>query len=57
MPTTDRDYFARRVVQERDLAERACYPYAKRLHLELAERYSRLAGESVAEPMRVSIPA
>jgi hypothetical protein len=40
MSNLDREYFARRERQEREHAERADDTIARRVHLEMAERYS-----------------
>jgi hypothetical protein len=42
------DYYARRAVQERALADRAQDPGARRIHVDLAKRYTEIvAGEPV----------
>jgi hypothetical protein len=43
MQTPDRDYFTDRARQERETAERCNDNSARLIHLELAERYRRLA--------------
>jgi len=40
----DREYYERRSSQERMLAQAACEPHVRKLHLEMAERYADLAG-------------
>lgn len=40
MSNHDRDYYTRREQQEREHAERAFDTTARRVHLEMAERYS-----------------
>lgn len=45
MTMADHDYFRRREQQERDTADRCAEPGARRIHLELAERYAALARE------------
>lgn len=41
-PRPNHDYYTRRAAQERAAAERSREPVARRVHLELAERYVRL---------------
>ena len=41
-----REYYHRRASQERDAAERTGDATAKRIHLDLADRYSGLAADS-----------
>ncbi|MBR0553587.1 hypothetical protein [Stakelama marina] len=52
--TDQHEYWAKRVQQERDSADRASDAAVRRIHIELAERYSALMGE---ESVRVAIPA
>jgi hypothetical protein len=42
------DYYTRRVEQERAAAERSREPVARRVHLELAERYALLTVPATA---------
>jgi hypothetical protein len=45
MTTRDQEYYTRRERQERERAALSADEPVKRLHLELAERYSALLGE------------
>lgn len=45
MPETDREYFARRALEERRAAERASSEAAQRSHIQLAEQYEKAAQE------------
>ena len=45
MPETDRDYFARRALEERRAAEQASSEPAQRSHMQLAEHYEKAAQE------------
>jgi hypothetical protein len=45
MNTRDQEYYSRRERQEREHAARSLDVTAKRLHLEMADRYSALLGE------------
>ena len=40
------NYYARRAVQERALAERALDSSARQIHIELASRYAAIAAET-----------
>lgn len=46
--THDLDYFRRRELQERDRAALSSDDIAKRVHLEMAERYSAIVRETPA---------
>ncbi len=48
--TDNRDYYAARAVEERRQAMAAKEPTVRSIHLEMAERYDRLADGSGAEP-------
>lgn len=45
MRESDRDYFARRALEEREAAERASSEAAQRCHAQLAEHYEVAAKE------------
>jgi hypothetical protein len=50
----DQDYYRRRELQERASAERCDEPGARRIHLELAERYAALLREPLmAKPVQL----
>ncbi|MCW3847871.1 hypothetical protein OF829_11525 [Sphingomonas sp. LB-2] len=50
----DHDYYRRREQQERETAERCDEPGARRIHLELAERYAALVREPLmARPVQL----
>ena len=46
MNSRDMEYYARRAQQERRHAERADDKIARRVHLEMAERYAAMVGDS-----------
>ena len=48
MSESDREFFIRRSAEERAAAERARHPTAKRMHIELAERYEAAAAAALA---------
>lgn len=43
MPETDRNYFVRRALEERQAAKQASTEPAKRSHMQLAEHYEKAA--------------
>ncbi|MES1974385.1 MAG: hypothetical protein V4472_18165 [Pseudomonadota bacterium] len=45
--TGEQDYYSKRAAQERALAERADDPTARRIHVELASRYTEIVEQSV----------
>ena len=45
--STDQEYYARRAVQERESADRCDEAGARRIHKELADRYTQMARENV----------
>lgn len=54
MITRDQDYYRQRELQERETAARSDEPSARRIHLELAERYAALAREPLmATPVQL----
>ena len=48
MTNRDQEYYSRRERQERERAARSEDGAVRRLHLELAERYSAILGKSMA---------
>jgi hypothetical protein len=54
MALLDHDYYRRRERQERECAERCEEVVARRIHLELADRYAALAREPLmARPVQL----
>lgn len=53
MTVTDREYYRRRWVAERRLADSATHSEAKRRHAELAELYAELAGSRSAPTITI----
>lgn len=51
--TDQYDYWAKREQQERDSAVRASDTAARRIHMDMAERYSVLKGD---EALRITVP-
>ena len=50
----DQNYYRRRELQERETAARSDEPSARRIHLELAERYAALVREPLmARPVQI----
>lgn len=54
MTRHDLDYYRKRERQERECAIRTEDTIARRLHLEMAERYSRLLGDIAPNAARLS---
>ena len=50
MTSRDVEYYRRRAQQERESAERSDDTGARRIHLEMAERYSAMVREIVIPP-------
>lgn len=53
MSSRDLDYYARRAQQERESAERTNDVIARRVHLEMAERYAARLSEMTSAPLRM----
>lgn len=51
MRESDTDYFLRRAGEEREAAERAADDYARKSHLELAQRYEVAAAATAGAPV------
>jgi hypothetical protein len=49
MTEADYHYFRRRASEERTAAKRATHPAARRIHLELADRYEEVSAATAAE--------
>ena len=50
MSSDDADYYRNRAAEERDRAATADRPAIAEIHLELAQKYERLASEANAQP-------
>lgn len=49
----DHNYYAARATEERRLASASADPSARRVHLDLAFKYARLAGVSLPPPHHI----